>query len=227
MMKLKLPLIIVNFKAYEEAMGKNALRLAKLCRDVAKKYKVNIAIAPQFCDIFRISQKFRDLPIFSQHIDPIEQGKFTGHISALSVKIAGAIGSLINHSERKLKLNEIKSCIEIAKKNNLISVCCAASAKEAEKIAKFNPDFIAIEPPELIGTGIAVSKAKPELVTKSIKKIQKVNKNIKVLCGAGISSGKDVEKALELGTCGIIVASAIVKAKNPKKVLKEFALAIK
>jgi len=190
---MKLPIIIVNFKVYEEAMGKNALRLAKICRDVAKKYKVNIAIAPQFCDIFRISQKFKDLSIFSQHIDP----------------------------------NEIKSCIKIARKNNLISVCCAASAKEAEKIAKFNPDFIAIEPPELIGTGIAVSKAKPELVTKSIKKIQKVNKNIKVLCGAGISSGKDVEKALELGTCGIIVASAIVKAKNPKKVLKEFALAIK
>ena len=59
-----------------------------------------------------------------------------------------------------------------------------------------------------------------------VRSIEKVNPKVKVLCGAGITSGEDVKKALELGTKGILVASGVVKAKNPRKVLEEFAEAI-
>jgi triosephosphate isomerase len=224
---MRLPLILVNFKTYLEALGENAIKLAKICESVSKEYKANIAIAPQFFDLSNIVKKVR-IPVLAQHIDPIEKnGMHTGNILAENLKKIGVVGTLISHSERRLKLKEIEKCIEVAKKFDLISIVCSEDPKKSRKIAKFNPDFIAIEPPELIGTGISVSKAKPEIITKSIKKIHDVNPKVKVLCGAGITTGEDVERALKLGTVGILVASGVVKAKNPKKVLIEFAKAIK
>jgi len=85
------------------------------------------------------------------------------------------------------------------------------------------PDMIAIEPPELIGTGISVSKARPELITKSLKQIRKVNESVRVLCGAGVTTAEDVSKALDLGSEGVLVASAVVKSKDPGAVLQSMA----
>jgi len=223
---MKLPLILINFKCYEVGTGKKALKLAKICESVSKKYKKNIAIAPQFTDICLISKDV-DIPIFSQHIDPIEPGAFTGHVSPLSVKNAGAIGTLINHSERKLTLEEIDKRVNVAKKYNLISVCCSGDIGESKEIAKFAPDFIAYEPPELIGTGVSVSQTKPEVVTKTVDVVKKINPDIKVLCGAGITNGEDVKKAIELGTVGVLLASGFVKAANPKEVLVDIVKSVK
>jgi triosephosphate isomerase len=223
---MKTPLIIVNFKCYEESTGENALKLAKMCESVSKEYKINIAVVPQFTDINSISKKV-DIPVLSQHIDSIYPGSYTGHISPLSIKEAGAIGTLLNHSEKRLSLEEIEECIQKAKNYGLTTVCCSANVNESEEIAKFAPDFIAYEPPELIGTGISVSQTKPEVVTQTVDVIKKINSNIKVLCGAGITKGEDVKKALELGTVGVLLASGVVKAKDPKKVLIDFAKSIK
>lgn len=224
---MKLPVILVNFKTYLEALGKNSIKLAKICKSVSEKYKVNIAVAPELLDLSKVIEEV-EIPVFSQHMDPIEKnGKQTGHILAENLKDIGVTGTLINHSERRLKLEEIERCVEIAKKFKLISVCCSEDPEKSRKIAEFGPYFIAIEPPELIGTGISVSKAKPEVISESIKKIHAINKNVKVLCGAGITTGEDVKKALELGTVGILVASGVVQAKNPKKVLVEFAKAVR
>jgi triosephosphate isomerase len=217
---MKLPVILVNFKCYEAGTGNNALKLAKICDSVSKEHRGCIAIAPQFADIRLISKEV-DIPIFSQHIDPIEPGASTGHVSPLSVKDSGAIGTLINHSERKLSLNEIKKRIDIARKYELISVCCSGDIDEGKEIARFNPDFIAYEPPELIGTGISVSQTKPEVVTKTVDEVKKINPNVKVLCGAGITNGEDVKKALQLGTFGVLVASGVVKAKDPRIALED------
>lgn len=218
-----LPIILVNFKCY--VTGKEALKLARICKSVSNKFKVNIAVAPQFVDI-RIIKKIK-IDVFSQHVDPIDFGQFTGHVSALAIKKAGAIGTLINHSEKKLILEDVRKCIELTKKYKLVSVCFASSPEEAESIAKFNPDFIVAEPPELIASGISVSKAKPEIVTQTIDLVKAVNPRINVLCGAGITTSYDVKKAIELGTVGVVVSSGVVKAKYPKKVLTEFASAIK
>jgi triosephosphate isomerase len=219
---MKLPIIIVNFKCYEQSTGKKAVQLAKICESVGKKYRVNIAVVPQLTDISLISKEVK-IPILSQHIDPIEPGAFTGHTSPFSVKDAGAIGTLINHSERKLNLDEIEKRVNSAKKYRLETVCCSANVDESKEIAKFNPDLIAYEPPELIGTGIPVSKTKPEVVTQTVDEIKKINASIKVLCGAGITNGEDVKKALELGTYGVLLASGVVKAQDPKAILEDMA----
>ncbi|MBI4451681.1 triose-phosphate isomerase, partial [Candidatus Woesearchaeota archaeon] len=105
----------------------------------------------------------------------------------------------------------------------LFTIACAATPAEAARIAKLKPDMIAIEPPDLIGTGISVSKARPSVITATTHRIRK----IPVLCGAGITTGDDVAKAVELGVAGILVASAVTNAKDPKKVLMEFVKAFK
>ena len=49
-MGLKTPLIIVNFKTYKSATGKNAEQLAKICEKVAKQTKINNPIPVYFFD---------------------------------------------------------------------------------------------------------------------------------------------------------------------------------
>jgi triosephosphate isomerase len=224
---MKLLHVLVNFKNYKEATGKNALILAKICEKISEKYKITIGVAPQFIDLQKVREEVK-IPVFSQHIDPIEKaGAFTGHVVAENLKAIGIDGTLINHSERKLPLKDVEKCVEIAKKFELISVCCAATLEEAEKIAKFNPDFIAYEDPLLIGTGQAISKVKPESVKEFVKKLYEINPNVIPLCGAGISSGEDVKAAIELGTKGILVSSAVVKSNNPQSILTGMAKYIK
>jgi len=224
--KLQAPMIIVNFKTYSEATGRRAVTLAKKAEKVSDETSVSIGVAPQFADISTVAEAV-DIPVLAQHMDPIKPGGYTGHVLAESVKEAGAVGTLINHSERQLKLSDVHEVIEIARRNDLLSVVCANNPNISVAVATLKPDIIAVEPPELIGTGIPVSKAKPEVVTGTVRFVREVNPKVTILCGAGISHGEDVAVALKLGTQGVLVASGIVKAKDPYTVLREFAEATK
>jgi triosephosphate isomerase len=215
-------MIIVNFKTYTESTGRRATELAKKAEQVNDETNICVGVAPQFVDIKTVAGTV-NIPVFAQHIDPIKPGSFTGHVLAESVKEAGAAGTLINHSERRLKLAEIDEAITLAHENGLISLVCSNNPTTSAAVATLKPDIIAIEPPELIGTGIPVSKAKPEVVTDTVKLVKQVNSKVTILCGAGISHGEDVAAALKLGTQGVLVASGIVKAKDPYAVMREFA----
>ncbi len=225
MTKVRVPFILVNLKTYLEATGERALMLAKLAEEITTEYDICIAMAPQFTEIHQMAQEV-DIPIFAQHMDFVEPGSFTGHILPESIKEAGAVGTLINHSERRLKLAEIDATIIRAREVDLLSVVCANSAAVSAAASALNPEMIAVEPPELIGTGIPVSKAKPEVITGTVELVKRINPNVSILCGAGITRGEDVVAALRLGTEGILVASGVVKAKDPYKILLEFAEAI-
>jgi triosephosphate isomerase len=224
--KLQGPIIIVNFKTYAEATGKRAVDLAKKAEKVSHETNVYVGVAPQLADLATVVEAV-DIPVFAQHVDPIRPGGYTGHVLAESVKEAGAVGTLINHSERQLKLSNIDEIIRIARETYMLSVVCANNPSISMAAATLEPDIIAIEPPELIGTGISVSKAQPEVITGTIQLVRKANKKVTILCGAGISHGEDVAAALELGTQGVLVASGIVKAKDPYMILREFAEATK
>ena len=219
---LKTPVIIVNFKAYVESTGKRAVELAKEAEKASKETGVNVVVAPQFSDLSRVAEAV-DIPVLAQHIDPIGPGAFTGHVQVDAVKDAGVVGTLINHSERQLKLADIDAIVKLTREKNLVSCVCTNNPAVSAAVAYLHPDIISIEPPELIGTGIAVSKAQPEAVTNTIQLVRKVNDHAVILCGAGISHGEDVSVALKLGTQGVLVASGIVKAKSPYTVLREFA----
>ena len=225
-MKLKTPIIIVNFKTYLEATGQKAVELAKCAEKASKETGVSIAVAPQFADIAMVAGTV-GIPVFAQHIDPIKPGNSTGSVLAESIKEAGAVGTLINHSERQLKLSDIDAIITLAREKGLISCVCANNPTVSAAASVIRPDIVSIEPPELIGTGIAVSKAQPQVVTNTVNLVRQINQNITVLCGAGISQSEDVSVALKLGTNGVLVASGIVKAKDPYSILRAFADATK
>ncbi len=225
-MNLQTPMIIVNFKTYLESTGKRAVELAKQAERASKETGANIIVVPQFVDIAKVAQAV-EIPVFAQHIDPIKPGSSTGHILAESVKEAGAVGTLINHSERQLRLIDIDAIITLAKEKGLASCVCANNPSVSAAIAALRPDITSVEPPELIGSGISVSKAKPEIVTDTVKLVHNVDPNMTILCGAGISQAEDVSIALKLGTKGVLVASGIVKAKDPYSVLRAFADATK
>ena len=222
MRKLVAPMVIVNFKTYTESTGQKALELAKQAQKVNDETGILVGVAPQFTDIKTIADNVH-IPVFAQHLDPIKPGGYTGHVLVDSVKQAGAAGTLINHSERRLKLSEIDETIRITKEHDLISIVCANNPTTSAAVAALKPDIIAIEPPELIGTGIPVSKAKPEIVIDTVKLVRQVNPTVTILCGAGISHSEDVAAALKLGAEGVLVASGIVKAKNPYMIMREFA----
>jgi len=224
--RIRTPILLVNFKTYSEATGEKALDLAKAAEKISRECQVCVGVAPQFSDIGLISREVK-IPIFSQHIDPIKPGSYTGHILPEAVKLAGAVGTLVNHSERRLKLADIDAVITRAREIDLLTVVCTNNASVSAASAALRPDLIAIEPPELIGTGIPVSKAKPEVVTSTIENVRKVNREAVILCGAGITNGADVSAALKLGTEGVLVASGIVRAKEPYKVMLEFAEAMR
>ncbi len=216
------PLIIVNFKTYVEATGRKAVELAKQAENVSRETETQIVVAPQHADIASVA-KAVSIPVFAQHIDPIRPGSSTGHVLVDSVKEAGATGTLINHSERQLTLSDIDTVIRLAREKDLVSCVCTSNPQVSACAAYLEPDIISFEPPELIGTGVAVSKAQPEVVTKTIQLVRKVNSRMVILCGAGISTGEDVSVALKLKTQGVLAASAIVKAKNQYAILREFA----
>ena len=220
--KISSPLILVNFKCYLEATGARAVHLAECAQQAGEKSGVLVAVAPQTADLRLVSQQTK-VPVFAQHVDPIVPGPHTGHVLGESVLEAGASGVLVNHSERTLDASVIEEVISRAKSLGLITVVCASTSEIAAAMASLNPDMIAIEPPELIGTGVAVSKARPEVVTDAVSRIRRTNREVVILCGAGITSGEDVKKALELGTQGVLVASGVVKAKDQAAAIEELA----
>lgn len=222
--KVSFPLILVNFKLYLESTGRRGLKLARDAERASQETGVCIGVAPQYVDIRLIAYETK-LPVFSQHIDPVPADKNTGAILPESVYEAGAAGTLINHSERRLELAAIDECIRRAKQTGLVSLVCTNNPEVSQAAAALGPDIIAYEPPELIGTGVPVSRARPEAVTNALNLVRRTGPTLPVLCGAGISTAEDVRVALRLGTKGVLLASGVVKAKDPYRVLLEMARA--
>jgi triosephosphate isomerase (TIM) len=212
------PIVILNFKTYLESTGKNALKLAIASELVAEETGVNMVVAPQSPDIYSLSNEVK-IPVFAQHVDAVNAGGHTGSTLVECVNEAGAVGSLINHSEQRMKLADIDVVVKKTFEKNMVSVLCTNNIETSAAAATLKPDFVAIEPPELIGSGIPVSKAEPEIVEGTVDIIHEINPKIGVLCGAGISTGDDMKAALDLGAEGVLLASGIILAEDPKEAL--------
>jgi len=217
---MKPPIILINYKAYENSYGEKGMEISKKIEKVSKEYGVPIIVSVPATMIHRLSKE-TELIVYAQHVDGLDHGAKTGSILPEMVKDAGGKGSLLNHSERRVRLDEIHDAIIRMRRLGLESVVCVDRYELVHSMGILNPDAILIEPPELIGSGVAVSKAKPEVITRAVDEIRKV-KGVYLIAGAGITSGEDVYKAIELGADGIGVASAVMKAKDPEKVVSDF-----
>ncbi len=219
---MKFPTIIVNLKAYPQSLGQKSVEISKEIAEAGKEKGVGVGVSPQYADLYRITNQV-DVPVYAQHVDDLRPGRGTGYLLPEAAKKAGAVGSLINHSERRIELEEIEKRIERLEEIDLATIVCAENPERAAEVAEFSPDVVAVEPPELIGGDKSVSQTKPDVIEETVEKVNSVDPDIHVLCGAGVTTGEDVKIALELGAEGILIASAVVKADNPKEVMLDLS----
>lgn len=208
-MKTEKPVIVINFKTYKS--GKDVLKLAKTIEKVDK----NIIIGVSSSDLYMVSQNTK-VKVYCQHVDYFSPGRNTGYILPEAAFAAGALGVFLNHSEHKLNFEILEKTVRRCKEVGLKILVFASDIEEAKKVETLAPDYIAVEPPELVAGNISVSTARPELISNVAKTLKS-----KFLVGAGIKNYNDVKKSMELGASGIAVSSAITTAENPAKVLKE------
>lgn len=209
--------LIINAKAYTQSVGEEFKEVISACSSLkrkAQKKNVEIILAPQFSEIKESIGK--KITTFSQHVDPIIPGSNTGFIAPDNMKKIGCRGTLINHSEHTLSIDVIKETILRSQDAGLKTCVCARTPKAAAIIANLEPDFIALEPPELIGGDVSVT-TKPELIVEAKTAVG----SIPLLVGAGVKTTQDVTKAVSLGAKGILVASGIIKSQNKKKAIEE------
>lgn len=219
MTELRTPVIVVNFKTYAEVEGAKASDVASACQRVSEETGRTIIVCPPTVELSKVASDVK-VPVFCQHCDAKNRGANTGWVTAYGARSAGAKGTLLNHSEHRLMLHDLMASITACKEAGLIVIACADSPETAKLIAEYGPDFIAIEPPELIGGNVSVTDAKPEVIAKSVEAVHSVA-DIPVLCGAGIKTGDDVKKALELGAEGVLLASGVVKSKDVTATLRD------
>ena len=214
-------MILVNFKLYKETFGDGALKLAEICKKVSQKTGVKIIPVVSALDAVRIREKL-EMEVYLQAVDEFDEGAKTGFISPVQAESLKIEGSILNHSEHRIKPGTVKKILKNWPKN-FKSVVCISSLGQTESWAKnIKPDMIAYEPKELIGSkDKSVATEKPEIIKKMVEKCPKVP----ILVGAGIHSKKDVEVSLKLGAKGVLISSFIVKAKDPEKELTEIASA--
>ena len=220
MSEFRPPTIVVNFKVYAEAEGPRALTLAKTCQKVSKESGVQIAVCPPMIGLALIARSM-DIPVYSQNVDPLKPGSGTGFVTPSMLHSTDVKGTLVNHSEHRQPLESVGTCIEMCKYQSLDVCACAESAEEAGKIAGFAPQMIAVEPPELIGGDISVTTANPRIVSDTVDAVHSVNPDVAVLCGAGVKTGEDVRAALDLGARGVLLASGVVKSRDPEAALRD------
>ena len=218
------PLVVVNFKTYSSASASTADYLASKMEKFSNANARMVAVVSAF-DLHSVSSASNNLEVWSQHLDPVGRGSFTGWLEPETAISRGAQGTIINHAEHKVSIEHVKQLIEQLPEG--FPICaCAANVEEAKALAKLGPTFIAVEPPELIGGDISVTTADPSIVSDTVSAVKSVNPNVRILCGAGVKNGNDVAKAIELGAEGVLLASGVTKASDAISVLEDLVSSI-
>lgn len=177
----------------------------------------------QIADVFRLRTAV-SLPIWGQHVEEIRYGPNTGGILPESLLKAGAVGTLLNHSEKKIPLETVRKTSKRIKSLGMKVLLCCDSIEKGKEMARLKPDYLAYEPPEYIGNReISVATAKPEVIAEFVKRFFP----LPVIIGAGVHSSEDVQAGLKLGAKGVLVATDIVLAEDPKKELQKLARGFK
>ena len=200
--------VLVNLKAYACDPGSVARAASSVDTTEA-----TVAVAPQATHLSDVAET--GVETWAQHVDAVDSGSHTGSTLPAAVAEAGATGTLLNHSERRLRLATIDGALDAADNAGLDTVVCANNPEQIAAVAALGPDAVAVEPPALIGTGTPVSQADPDIVRDAVAAAREVDPSVAVYCGAGISTGDDVLAAQDLGADGVLLASGVAKADDP------------
>ncbi|HUC94915.1 MAG TPA: triose-phosphate isomerase [Candidatus Saccharimonadales bacterium] len=213
-------MIFVNYKTFEESSGPRALTLTRILEEVAHASQVKIIPVVQIIDAEAVISS-TTLEVWIQHVDPLNYGPHTGWTLPEEAAKIGVSGVFLNHSEHKFNdFEALKAANETSMSANLKTLIFAGSLDELKKICQLAPTYVAYEPPELVGsTTTSVARAQPEIISQASEIARAAGEPL--IVGAGVSSMEDVKKSLELGAVGVAVATAVVKATDPKAKLLE------
>ncbi len=212
------PLVVVNLKTYETAHGAAAEDLARAIASVETDARVVVVVSA--FDLAAVVAAAPKLEVWCQHLDPVGFGSFTGWLHPSTAVERGASGTLINHAEHKVSIEHVAMLLDSVPEG--FTVCaCAADIEEARALTALQPDFVAVEPPELIGGDISVTTADPSIVSGTAAAVREISEEVGILCGAGVKNGADVAAAIELGTVGVLLASGVTKADDPTAVMTD------
>lgn len=220
--QVRTPYFETGVKCY--IYGDQVFEYALQCEKMAEKYDLDIIFIAPDTEIRRIRENTKRLIILSAYMDPIRPGRGMGMVLPEALKAAGADGVVMNHSEKPMSVNAIKTNIDRCNELDLLSFVCADSLIEAEAIAKMHPDIMNPEPTECIGTGKAVGM---DYVLSCIERIKAIDENILVEPAAGISCGQDVYNFIYAGADAAGAASGILNAADPYAMLEEMVSNVK
>jgi len=207
--------ILVNLKAYDC----DPVSVAETAARVADDTGARIAVAPQAAQLDTVAET--GVETWAQHVSPVDHGSHTGSTHAAAVERAGAVGTLLNHSEKRLKLADIDASLDAADAADLETVVCANNPDQIAAATALGPDAVAVEPPALIGGDESVATADPGIVRDAVDAAAEIDDGVEVFCGAGIATGEDVAAARDLGADGVLLASGVALADDPEAVLRD------
>ncbi len=219
--------MLVNLKNYAEATGARGGEIAEAALQSARAFRIKIAIAPPGPALALYAKEFPDLPVYAQHVDGLKVGKSTGATVPEILQRYGICGVILNHSERRISLQQVAAYVGRLGDLDMESIVCVRTSTEADLFARFEPTYIAIEPPELIGSGRSISMVRPELIRDSFAAVRRVSKDTGLLIGAGIGSARDISIGIGLGGGGVLLSSAMTTAEDPFNKMDELAGALK
>jgi triosephosphate isomerase len=207
------PIVIINYKTYKQGTGEHAVKLAKVCEQVAKEHGIDMRIAVQATDIALVSRAV-DIPVYAQHVDPLDPGKTTGWLTAHAIKAAGASGCLLNHSEHRMSTADITAATARLAKEHMEAIVCAENLQRLHELSHVDATLFVIEPPELIAGEVSVSVARPDIVASAVHATRKP-----LLIGAGVKEYNDMVIAQEMGARGALLSSHVLLAKDHRRAL--------
>ena len=222
---LRAPIFEVGLKGY--AYGAAAVELARAADRLAEAFDVTVIFDPQAVDIAAVARETRHVHVFAQHLDPVSPGRGAGAVLAEAVREAGAVGTMLNHSERRMTLTDIAGAIRRAREAGLATMVCADSPEEAAAVAVLGPDIVLAEPPELIATSRSAATEMQWFVERAVEGVQRIDPDILVMCGAGVQTPEDVARMIGLGVDGTGSSSAVLRAADPVAQLEAMLAALR
>jgi triosephosphate isomerase len=207
------PVFEIGLKGY--CWGDEAVRLAVEADRLAAATGVSVVFNPQAVDIRAVAAATNRILVFAQHMDPVPPGRGVGAVLAEALRDAGAVGTLLNHSERPMAPGALAQAIERAREVGLFTLVFADSPAEAAEFARLGPDIVLAEPPELIATGVSAGNVMAGFVADTVAAVKAVDPAILVMSGAGVNGPADVDRMIRLGLDGTGSSSGILRAPDP------------
>jgi triosephosphate isomerase len=223
--RVRAPVFEIGLKGY--LYGADAVRLAQAADRLSRELDVSVIFDPQAVDIPAVARATERLLVFAQHMDPVAVGRGVGSVLPEALREAGAVGTLLNHSERRMTLGDINRAIVRAREVGLATLVCADSPEEAAAVAQLGPDIVLAEPPELIATSRSAATEMRGFVERSVELVGRIDPGIIVMCGAGVQTPDDVEKMIGLGVGGTGSSSGVLKAADPVALMRAMLTAMK